>query len=150
MTARTSSSNPASAGLQQELVEEVARIQALLLAHETGGTEARAGAADPVPSANRGPLDGLVAAFGLTSFERDLLMLCAAVELDAAVAETVNRLLMTPDPRPTLGLQQHQPRVRLVALVGGVSGVEQHASRGGAAGGQRVDASALRVDGEAH
>jgi hypothetical protein len=51
-----------------------------------------------------GPVDDLARRFGLSGFERDVLVLCAAVELDSGVADTVRSLLDTVDARPTFGV----------------------------------------------
>ncbi len=105
MTARASTSTAAPTALQQALAEEVERIKALLQAHQTGATpETESVLPEASAPSDGGPLDGLVEVFGLTDFERDLLMLCAAVELDATAADAVSHILVTPDPRPTLGL----------------------------------------------
>ncbi|HEY3163397.1 MAG TPA: ATP-binding protein [Candidatus Limnocylindrales bacterium] len=48
-------------------------------------------AADPALSDRPAALDQVVAAFGLSAFERDVLVLCAGVELDASVGELCAR-----------------------------------------------------------
>ena len=45
-------------------------------------------------------LDLVARRFGLSRFERDVLMLSAAVELDGHVAGLVAELLQSDDPRP--------------------------------------------------
>jgi vesicle-fusing ATPase len=49
-------------------------------------------------------LDRLGGLFGLSPFERELLVLCAAVELDGDVASVAASILGGTDPRPTFGL----------------------------------------------
>jgi hypothetical protein len=62
-----------------------------------------ADAADALPAP--AALDRLAACFGLSSFERDLVLLCAGVELDAASALTVARAQHDPmRTQPTFGL----------------------------------------------
>ena len=70
---------------QQYLVAEFGRIKALLAGE---GPDA---ASQPVPgdyglSAESSAIGYLAGCFGLTDFERDLLLLCAGVEMDSAVA----------------------------------------------------------------
>jgi len=65
---------------QRALIEELARIAARLEAHANG---------DAMPEQERSAppaLDSLAASFGLSSFERDVVLLCAAVELEARFA----------------------------------------------------------------
>jgi ATPase family associated with various cellular activities (AAA) len=67
---------------QAFLAAEFARLRARLADKATEpATGARAFEMDP-PSA----IDRLAAIFGLTSFERDILLLCAGVEMDSALA----------------------------------------------------------------
>ncbi|WP_405578177.1 ATP-binding protein [Streptomyces sp. NBC_01092] len=74
------------------LIEEIRRVLSLIDAHATGagqGTEPEStGSTSPAPLAAPGtaPLDALVACFGLTTFERDLILLAAADELDPTTA----------------------------------------------------------------
>ncbi len=92
-----------AAGNQRYLMAVLARVREALQAHAARGGSAgpgltrepagdAEGAPDPAPEAiaagmaDPPALVQLCAAFGLTPFERDLLMLCAGVELDAAVA----------------------------------------------------------------
>jgi hypothetical protein len=61
----------------------------------------------PVPheGAPRYAVDTLAAAFGLSPFERDLVVLCAAVELDSAVAALCREAQgVQPGASPTFGL----------------------------------------------
>jgi hypothetical protein len=70
---------------QQFLGAELARLKAQLSGADTTAAEARvaeARAALPFP----GAIDRLADAFGLSAFERDLLLLCAGVEMDAELA----------------------------------------------------------------
>src|SRR5690349_6509374 len=62
--------------------------------------------ADMPPAPSLAPaLAQIAAAFGLTSFERDLLLLCAGVEIDHALATQVGRLQGDIERRhPTLAL----------------------------------------------
>ena len=76
---------------QRYLTAEIARIRALLSADSPGQEGDGSSPAAAVEAARRdlpGPpaLDLLVSAFGLSSFERDLLLLLAAVELNGEVA----------------------------------------------------------------
>jgi tRNA A37 threonylcarbamoyladenosine biosynthesis protein TsaE len=69
---------------QHLLVAEFARLEAQLVGKD-GDAETRitaARAAMPAPAA----IDVLAAAFGLSAFERDVLLLCAGVEMDGAIA----------------------------------------------------------------
>ncbi len=74
---------------QAYLAAEIGRVRRLLAAHGHEGP--RAGAVDsppPWPASLADPpaLTRLAEVFGLSSFERDVLLLCAAYELDASVA----------------------------------------------------------------
>jgi len=51
-----------------------------------------------------GPVDRVAARLGMSRFERDVLLLTAAVQLDGEVAALVGRALGTGDPRPTFSL----------------------------------------------
>ncbi|KUO05417.1 ATP-binding protein [Streptomyces caeruleatus] len=79
------------------LTAEIRRVLARVDAHATGSGAASgpdadaptaAGSASPAPLAAPGtaPLDALVTCFGLTPFERDLILLAAADELDPTTA----------------------------------------------------------------
>ncbi|HEX5506521.1 MAG TPA: hypothetical protein VFW96_28150, partial [Thermomicrobiales bacterium] len=88
---------------QARLVAALARVRAAL--------EGRAGAAPPadvsVSAGAAGPaaLDRLVALFGLSPFERDVVVLCAGVELDAAFAPLCAAAQGDPArPYPTFSL----------------------------------------------
>jgi len=80
------------------LLAEVDRIQRLLRLHL--GQEPVRSPAGPHPA---GPVDVVAARLGLSRFERDLLLLAVAVELDGEVAGLVSRCL-DGDPRPTFAL----------------------------------------------
>ncbi len=84
---------------------EVARVRTALEAHRDRRAVAPPPAGPPGQSADPPAVETLVTLFGLTSFERDVLALCAAVELDpdvpplcAAVHGDERR------PYPTFGL----------------------------------------------
>lgn len=85
------------------IMAEIERIVVLLERHirppETPGS------LEPVPDApSAGPMVELAHRFQLSAFERDVLMLCAAVELDAGVAELVRTATDSIDGRPSLAL----------------------------------------------
>uniref|UniRef100_UPI001C4FF90F hypothetical protein n=1 Tax=Crenothrix polyspora TaxID=360316 RepID=UPI001C4FF90F len=70
---------------QQFMVAEFTRLKALLKGEDPSEALAaidQVQAALPSPSA----IDGLVECFGLSSFERDVLLLCAGVEMDSELA----------------------------------------------------------------
>ncbi|HVO10137.1 MAG TPA: ATP-binding protein [Vicinamibacteria bacterium] len=78
---------------QRRLTAELARVRGLV-AQQLGRGEGQPvlardqiAAATPVPG--RSALDALCAAFGLTPFERDLLLLCAGVEMSSDLAALV-------------------------------------------------------------
>ncbi|TAH37120.1 MAG: ATP-binding protein [Planctomycetota bacterium] len=77
---------------QRQLLAELARVRALLCRHAQGA----GGAADVPVAAPAAPeacpaLDALCAAFALSAFERDVLLLCAGPELDAGFAAVCAR-----------------------------------------------------------
>jgi hypothetical protein len=83
--------------VQQELAAEIAWLDRLLTAEpDTTGRPTR----PPVS----GHLGAVSAAFALTPFERDTLLLAAAVELDGDLAVRVAARTASADPRPTFGL----------------------------------------------
>jgi len=104
MTAAPSLVEPTAAELEQPtLVAEIGRVRALLEAY-------RDGTAPPPPPAElreRGAfepaVDRLARLFGLSAFERQLVLLAAGVELDGGLAALVAEL-SGGDPRPTFGL----------------------------------------------
>jgi hypothetical protein len=70
---------------KQSLGDELARIRKLLERYisKDGERPGPLAVPEPTPDNPSNPLDYLVKVFALTHFERDLLMLCAAVELDS-------------------------------------------------------------------
>jgi ATPase family associated with various cellular activities (AAA)/Winged helix domain, variant len=86
---------------QPPLVAELEYLRALLEAYAAGG-----GYVPPEPQAPEPEpaVDRLARLFGLSPFERRLLLLAAAVELDGELAALVQTLQQTPDARPTFGL----------------------------------------------
>ncbi|WP_329342264.1 ATP-binding protein [Streptomyces sp. NBC_01352] len=72
------------------LMAEIRRVLSRVDAHAAGedgrGTEAPVPTAPSVTEPSADPLDALVACFGLTPFERDLILLTAADELDPTTA----------------------------------------------------------------
>jgi AAA+ superfamily predicted ATPase len=99
-----------SGGAQpQGLVADLHRIAGLLRAYEKcrdSSSEAAPAQAEPEvsPGAGDSPLDMLCALFGLTAFERDVLLLCAAMELDSDCAALVARLQDGSPPSFSLAL----------------------------------------------
>jgi vesicle-fusing ATPase len=85
------------------LLAEVERVREQVTAHEQGRAAAAVPRRRPRGGNDRSPLAHLVEALGLSPFERDLLLLATAVELDGEAAATVARL-QGGDPRPTFGL----------------------------------------------
>jgi len=70
-----------------------------------GGRDARGALADAASAAPPPAAEALRAAFGLTPFEHDLLLLCAGCELDAALAEACRQAQPgLGSNRPTFGL----------------------------------------------
>ena len=93
---------------QPGLAADLRRIAALLESH-AGSADGEAGAGAekaPVERADDdgSPLDLLCATFGLTGFERDVLLLCAGVELDADCAALVARIQQGAPPTAALAL----------------------------------------------
>ena len=87
---------------QPALVAELEHLRALLEAFRDGAEPPSAPAArrsEPEPAHDR-----LSRLLGLSSFERRVLLLAAAVELDAEMALLVAELKRHADPRPTFGL----------------------------------------------
>jgi len=83
---------------QAALVTALARVRRLLEAHaDTGPAESdpKPGAAPAAETPNGGgepyALETLCTLFGLSTFERDLLLLCAGMELDSAFPELIAR-----------------------------------------------------------
>jgi hypothetical protein len=78
---------------QRLLVAEFARLRASIAGEDVTAANERAAAAResmPAPAA----IDTLAESFGLSSFERDVLLLCAGVEMDGALARQCS---MNPD-----------------------------------------------------
>jgi hypothetical protein len=80
---------------QAYLVAEFARLREKL--------DGQAPGEPPAPMAPPSAIDALAEIFGLSAFERELLLLCAAVEMESAIAE---RCVAAGAPRgtPTFGL----------------------------------------------
>jgi hypothetical protein len=89
---------------QRLLVAEFARLKARLTGRDAPSAEQELSAARealPSPAA----IDVVADAFGLSDFERDVLLLCAGVEMDGALAEQCAELdALTGQPGVTFGL----------------------------------------------
>jgi vesicle-fusing ATPase len=85
--------------VRPEIIAEVERIRALLDAYR----DKRPPPAPPRRRASN-PFLRLQRAFGLSDFERDVVALTAAVELDGEIGSAVARLQCLTDPRPSFGL----------------------------------------------
>ena len=83
------------------LVAELARVRAAITGRPVDGIELSEFSAEPMsgPSA----IEHVVGAFGLSSFERDVLLLCAGVELDADFAAAI-RQVQGKRAAPSFGL----------------------------------------------
>jgi vesicle-fusing ATPase len=90
--------------IQRQIAAAIERIGRLLSAHLDGDGASEWHDDALADSVGAGPAQDIADLFGLTRFESDLLMLCAAVELDGGIAAAVSRALDTRDPRPTFGL----------------------------------------------
>ena len=77
-------------------------MRALLEAFRDG--EAPPEAPEPTGDGFEPALDRMTRLFGLTPFERQLLVLSASVELDGEIAALAAALQLTDDPHPTFGL----------------------------------------------
>jgi ATPase family associated with various cellular activities (AAA) len=91
---------------QARLASELARLRERLEAHAAGSAT---GAHDPAPPREPSTPDGsaidrLTATFGLTSFERDVVLLCAGMELDAAFAQACRAASREAGPTWSLAL----------------------------------------------
>jgi hypothetical protein len=87
------------------LVAELANVRALLEAYRDG--ESPGDVHEPSEtggSAFEPAIDRLSRALGLSAFERQLLLLLAAVELDGDIAALAAEVQEGDDPRPTFGL----------------------------------------------
>jgi hypothetical protein len=100
---------------QRLLTAEVGRVRALLEAHAAGDEPAeprpearkhRSGAGQPTPSRDTAPaLAAMCRALELSPFERDVLVMCAAVELDGTFAAACAAAHGDPSRAyPTFGL----------------------------------------------
>lgn len=69
---------------QDYLMAALAEVHALLASY--AGQEGHSTRLTPPPSQSPFPLDTLCQAFGLSVFERDILLLCAGIELDSRLA----------------------------------------------------------------
>ena len=109
MTAVAASPEPVAAEREQRpLVAEIEQIRALLEAFRDGTAAPPARAAEP-ETGFEPAIDRLERLLGLSSFERQVLLLAAAVELDGETAALVAGLqapsaVERGDPRPTFGL----------------------------------------------
>ena len=86
---------------QSALVAEVEHVRALLEAFRDGAAPPQAPA---LADAFEPAIDRLTRLLGLSRFERHVLLLAAAVELDGGIAALTAALQSSPDPRPTFGL----------------------------------------------
>jgi len=89
---------------QRDLTQELARLLVLLESAANGapaqpGTAGEAQARDPGRTDGPFSLERLTTVFGLSPFERDVLLLCAGMELDSRFSK-----LLAPLPAPTFGL----------------------------------------------
>ncbi len=96
---------------QEDLVRALARVRQLLEARVAAGTPSDSGVAadEPTPEARESEpgfaLGALVDLFGLSPFERDVLLLCAGVELDWRFRPLIAAALDDAGlPAPTFGL----------------------------------------------
>lgn len=91
----------ASPGVAEEqrpaLLTEIERLRSLVEAAVTGR-------ATPASARARCAVDDVADRLGLSAFERDLLLLAAAVELDGEVARLVQSASGAAEPRPTFAL----------------------------------------------
>jgi MoxR-like ATPase len=87
---------------QRQLARAIADVRLLLQAKVSGET---VDASEPADEEIRSALDFLTATFGLSSFERQLLVLCAAIELDSQIAPLCATLQGDPSRgQPTFSL----------------------------------------------
>jgi hypothetical protein len=85
------------------LLAEIDRIKELLALHLGLGSLGSPAGPIPFTPGLAGPVDAIAARLGLSRFERDVLLLAAAVELDGEVAGLVSRAL-GGEPRPNFAL----------------------------------------------
>lgn len=89
---------------QRLLMAEVERVRALIEKRDAGAAEQRIAEAEAALS-SASSLERITAAFGLSPFERDVLLLCAAVELDGSFSAAVAAASEERQPaRPTFSL----------------------------------------------
>ena len=105
MTASPQVERPPTPAVQEQppLVAEIDHVRALLTAYRDGAPDM------PSPPEAVGfepAVDRLARLVGLSPFERRLLLLAAAVELDGEVAALVAALQGSADPRPTFDATQ--------------------------------------------
>jgi vesicle-fusing ATPase len=104
MSAVLAEREPTTAELEQPpLVVELEHVRALLMALRDGTASPR----EIAPARDDGfepAVDRVTRLFALSPFERQLLLLAAAVELDGDIAALAGELQQTGDPRPTFGL----------------------------------------------
>jgi hypothetical protein len=91
---------------QRHLASRLAAVRAALEEHIAGRSVAAAAAPASAPTDGAPfPLDTLTDAFGLSPFERDVLVMCSGMELDASFAELCGRANgATERGYPTFGL----------------------------------------------
>ena len=86
------------------LVADINRMRALLEAFRAGEPPEPGGEPGTDHDDETTAVGRLVRLFGLSPFERELLLLAAAIELDGDVASVAASILGGSDPRPTFGL----------------------------------------------
>jgi hypothetical protein len=105
MTAVLLDREPTTAEREQSpLVRELAYVRALLEAFRDGESAADVPPPEPVGDTFEPAVDRVTRLFGLTPFERHLLLLAAAVELDGDIAALAASVQHAEDPHPTFGL----------------------------------------------
>jgi vesicle-fusing ATPase len=103
VTAVLPAREPTAAELEQgPLVAEVERVRVLLEAYRDGTPSSPRAVRDE--NGFEPAVDRVARTFGLSAFERSLLLLAAAVELDGNVAALAAAVQHGTDPRPTFGL----------------------------------------------
>jgi AAA+ superfamily predicted ATPase len=104
--------------------------------------------ADPSPGGiDYTPLQRLVESFGLSEFERDLLLLCAGVEIDPRFTEVLNTLPpnMAPQGRPSFALALaclENPHLSVVSSTNALRGWQLIE----VAAGEQLLSGSLRID----
>jgi vesicle-fusing ATPase len=89
---------------QSWLIAQITRMRGLLAAFRDDEPRASVALDDRPGEAPESALDRLVRLFNLSPFERDILVLAAAVELDGDLARLAAEILGGEDPRPTFAL----------------------------------------------